>query len=247
MSRRCSASASRRRGTAASVPPEKDRARIATYFDPLPFWYPPFEEARIDRGRLPAARDHPAADADVPFLALAECLAAPDPRPEPAVHQPGDGARARPRRRRLGLCVEPFRPDRGADQADGRGQPGHGVDLERDRQAQRRLEPRSRLARIHARLFAQPPDLRPAARRGTARRRSRQCRPDHRPGRLVRSARPGREGARRRGRASARRVSRRCAARRRCRKRRRSCAMAAGSPVPRAAIRSRQGRSREGA
>ena len=71
------------------VPPEKDRERIATYFDPLPFWYPPFEEARIDRERLPAARDHPAADADVPFLALAERLAAPDPRPEPAVHEPG--------------------------------------------------------------------------------------------------------------------------------------------------------------
>ncbi|MCE3246986.1 MAG: formate dehydrogenase, partial [Geminicoccaceae bacterium] len=25
-------------------PPERDRARIRTYFDPLPFWYPPFEE-----------------------------------------------------------------------------------------------------------------------------------------------------------------------------------------------------------
>ena len=48
--------------------------------------------------RLPAARDHAAADADVPFLAFAECLAAPDPRPEPAVHQPRHGSRARPRR-----------------------------------------------------------------------------------------------------------------------------------------------------
>ena len=111
MSSPCSASAWRPRAMAPVVPPEKDRERIATYFDPLPFWYAPFESSAHRRGRLPAARDHPAADADVPFLALAERLAAPDPRPEPAVHQPGDGARPRPRRRRLGLGVEPCRPD----------------------------------------------------------------------------------------------------------------------------------------
>ena len=35
------------------VPPEKDRARIETYFDPLPFWYAPFEEARIDPAAFP--------------------------------------------------------------------------------------------------------------------------------------------------------------------------------------------------
>jgi anaerobic selenocysteine-containing dehydrogenase len=35
------------------VPPAKDRARIETYFDPLPFWYPPFEEARIDPDSFP--------------------------------------------------------------------------------------------------------------------------------------------------------------------------------------------------
>ena len=29
------------------LPPEADRARIATYFDPLPFWYTPFEEAQV--------------------------------------------------------------------------------------------------------------------------------------------------------------------------------------------------------
>ena len=31
-------------------PPEQHRERIATYFDPLPFWYPPFEES-ADRTR----------------------------------------------------------------------------------------------------------------------------------------------------------------------------------------------------
>jgi anaerobic selenocysteine-containing dehydrogenase len=40
-------------GHGAVVPPETHRERIATYFDPLPFWYMPFEEARIDRGNFP--------------------------------------------------------------------------------------------------------------------------------------------------------------------------------------------------
>ena len=35
------------------VPPPEHRERIATYFDPLPFWYMPFEEARIDRDAFP--------------------------------------------------------------------------------------------------------------------------------------------------------------------------------------------------
>ncbi len=34
-------------------PPETHRERIATYFDPLPFWYMPFEEARVDRATFP--------------------------------------------------------------------------------------------------------------------------------------------------------------------------------------------------
>src|SRR5207249_3106636 len=40
-------------GHGAFVPPEKDRARIETYFDPLPFWYPPFEEAHIEASAFP--------------------------------------------------------------------------------------------------------------------------------------------------------------------------------------------------
>jgi anaerobic selenocysteine-containing dehydrogenase len=35
------------------VPPAAHRQRIATYFDPLPFWYVPFEEARIDAETFP--------------------------------------------------------------------------------------------------------------------------------------------------------------------------------------------------
>jgi sulfite dehydrogenase (quinone) subunit SoeA len=35
------------------VPPEKDRERIATYFDPLPIWYEPFEQLRIEAAAFP--------------------------------------------------------------------------------------------------------------------------------------------------------------------------------------------------
>jgi anaerobic selenocysteine-containing dehydrogenase len=34
-------------------PPAADRERIATYFDPLPLWYMPFEEAAVDREAFP--------------------------------------------------------------------------------------------------------------------------------------------------------------------------------------------------
>jgi sulfite dehydrogenase (quinone) subunit SoeA len=40
-------------GHGRTVPPEAHRERIAAYFDPLPFWYMPFEEARIDRANFP--------------------------------------------------------------------------------------------------------------------------------------------------------------------------------------------------
>ena len=36
------------RGHGAVTPPESERERIETYFDPLPFWYAPFEEALTD-------------------------------------------------------------------------------------------------------------------------------------------------------------------------------------------------------
>jgi len=41
------------RGHAAVVPPEAHRARIETYFDPLPFWYPPFEGAAPEATEFP--------------------------------------------------------------------------------------------------------------------------------------------------------------------------------------------------
>ena len=41
------------RGHGAIQPPSGHRERIETYFDPLPFWYPPFEEAALDSNTFP--------------------------------------------------------------------------------------------------------------------------------------------------------------------------------------------------
>jgi len=41
------------RGHGAVVPPPTQRERIETYFDPLPFWYAPFEETRLDPDEFP--------------------------------------------------------------------------------------------------------------------------------------------------------------------------------------------------
>jgi anaerobic selenocysteine-containing dehydrogenase len=67
-------------------PPDHARDRIETYFDPLPFWYPPFEGEMVDGGDLPASRHHPTADAHVPFLGLAERVAQADHGGEPALY-----------------------------------------------------------------------------------------------------------------------------------------------------------------
>jgi len=40
-------------GHGAAQPPDRLRARIATHFDPLPIWYPPFEGARVDTEAFP--------------------------------------------------------------------------------------------------------------------------------------------------------------------------------------------------
>ncbi len=41
--------------TGGRQPPDHLRERIATYFDPLPFWYPPLEHAAIDTAAFPLA------------------------------------------------------------------------------------------------------------------------------------------------------------------------------------------------
>ena len=113
-----------------------------------------------------------------------------------ALRAPGTAAELGLERRRLGLG----RLSRTAAStvqvaANGRRQARHGVDLERDRQAPRRLEPGARRARSQQRLPAQPPDRRAAA-AGSERHALRQCRSGHRPGGLVRPAGAHREGGR---------------------------------------------------
>ena len=41
------------RGHGDHLPPADHRSRIETYFDPLPIWFPPFEEAAIDSDEFP--------------------------------------------------------------------------------------------------------------------------------------------------------------------------------------------------
>ena len=41
------------RGHGAITPPDTHRARIERYFDPLPFWYPPFEGTLVDERAFP--------------------------------------------------------------------------------------------------------------------------------------------------------------------------------------------------
>jgi anaerobic selenocysteine-containing dehydrogenase len=41
------------RGHGAVLPPASERRRIETYFDPLPFWYAPFEEVAAGAGQYP--------------------------------------------------------------------------------------------------------------------------------------------------------------------------------------------------
>ena len=51
------------RGHGDTQPPERDRKRVETYFDPLPFWYPPFEEMEMEDDDFPfhAVTQRPAA------------------------------------------------------------------------------------------------------------------------------------------------------------------------------------------
>ena len=41
------------RGFGKKQPPERERVRIETYFDPMPIWYPPFEHSMIDVEKYP--------------------------------------------------------------------------------------------------------------------------------------------------------------------------------------------------
>ena len=198
----------RARATAPVQPPEQHRARIETYFDPLPFWYPPFEGAALDERELPAARHHAAADA--------RCIT-------PGARRTPGCARSTAQNR---LYMQPRRARRRSASPTATGSGSRAASAASRAQVQLMdgvnadtvwtwnaigkragawaLAPDAPEA--DARLPAQPPDRRAAAR---ARRRLPllQHRSRHRPGRLVRPARAHREGRGRRGGARPRRAS----------------------------------------
>ena len=162
---RCRSSAWRRRATAPIQPPDDLRARVKAAFDPLPIWYAPLEEERVDRTAYP--------------------LHALTQRPMIMYHSWGSQNAwlrqilgrnrlyvATATARELGLAdgdwvrvVQPQRRDQGPDQDDGRRQSRHGLDLERHRQAIGRLDARAGCAGSAQGISAQSSDQRTAARR----------------------------------------------------------------------------------
>ena len=182
------------RGHGAVVPPEQHRARIETYFDPLPFWYPPFEDAASGETEFPmhAITQRPMA---MYHSGARRTRGSADPRRQPALHEP----RAR---QELGIedddwvwitsrigrvkaqvkLMEGVNPDTvWTWNAIGKRAGAWGLDPRR--------------ARGHARLPAQSPDRRAAARAGR-RLPLLQQRSRHGPGRLVRPQGAHREGGR---------------------------------------------------
>ncbi len=168
------------------VPPPAHRERISTYFDPLPFWYMPFEEAQVDRETFP--------------------LHALTQRPMQMYHS-WHSQNAWLRQilgynrlylnritgRALGLAEEDWvwvTSHHGRIRVPSRLMDGVNPDTvwtwNAHRQARRSLEPRAECVRIPQRLSPKPSDLGTAA--GGWRVPLRQCRSDHRPGGVVRSA-----------------------------------------------------------
>ena len=99
---RCSVPPRRARPRHRAAAAEQHRARIATYFDPLPFWYPPFEDAarRATEFPLHAITQRP--------MAMYHSWGSQNAwlrqihGQQPALLHRATAARARPRRRRLG-------------------------------------------------------------------------------------------------------------------------------------------------
>ena len=56
----------------------EQQQRLATHFDPLPFYYQPLEQAEQSDQEFPFFCPHPAANAHVPFVGFAKCVAAAD-------------------------------------------------------------------------------------------------------------------------------------------------------------------------
>ena len=174
-------------------PPERLRARIATHFDPLPFYQEPLEAQLTDTHKYPlnAVTQRPMAmyhswDSQNAWLRQIHAHNYLYVNPRTAQH-----GRRRRRRLDLGRVAVGQGALHGALQRSGR--TGDGVDVERDRQGARRLEPRPGRERVAARLPAEPPHHGGAARAGGD---GIELRSDHRPGRVVRRAGPDLQGGR---------------------------------------------------
>ena len=91
---RCSASASPRAAMVAVLPPEAERERARAPISTRCRSGTRRSRRRLwSTGAIPAACAHAAADAHVPFVGIAECVAAADHQPEPAVRASRDRGR----------------------------------------------------------------------------------------------------------------------------------------------------------
>ena len=108
ISSRCRNSAWRRAATARSQPPATHRARIEKYFDPIPFWYPPFDERSERSVNYHSRPSRSGRCTCITRGASHNALAAADHGGEPPLHEPraradssasptatGSGSRAR--------------------------------------------------------------------------------------------------------------------------------------------------------
>ena len=176
-------------------PPAGHAERIRTYFDPLPFWYEPFEHVAADGFPLHAVTQRP-----MPMYHswhsqnawLRQIMA----RNRLYMNR-RTAAELGPAGRGLGLDHEPARAGEGAARAHGRVCARHGLDLERDRQAGRGVVALRHGTRIAARVPAQPHH--PGAAAGAERIPAGQCRPGDGAGCLVRPQGAGGEGGGRLG------------------------------------------------
>ena len=153
--------------TRGRQPPERLRERVATLLRSAAVLVCAARGRSHRPQRLSAQRRDAAADGDVPLVGFAERLAAPDPQPQLPVRQSAHRARRRRGRRRLAWVESQWGKVRcmAAHQRGHRA--GHGLDLERDRQGQGRLEAGAGRRRVAQGLPAQSPDQRGAAVRET--------------------------------------------------------------------------------
>ena len=79
-------------GHGAMQPPDEHRERVATYFDPLPMWYEPFEGAQVDAGKPLSPRERGWGEGRDARDVADDAALCTSPLPNPAL-QAGEGAK----------------------------------------------------------------------------------------------------------------------------------------------------------